>query len=243
VETSEEHVEAEASAEPVTRIIKRYANRKLYDTRDSRYVTLQEIAVFVRGTDDVRVIDNRTKEDLTNVTLAQIIYEEEKKGGESRSIPNLRDFIQQSKSRMREGRERLMESLQRGPVGKLVTRHEDSAHEDDVDGAHADDVDGGVSNETATDAAHDASARGAAEKSAATTPREHRSAIPRFADEGLRTLLQSALTHVQQLQAEVGRLGGRIEELEQRLGRRAKDSKSDKKADSERPDAVDSQDG
>jgi len=60
------------------RVIKRYANRKLYDTRESCYVTLPQIAEFVRAGEDVQIIDNRTKENLTSVTLAQIIYESEK---------------------------------------------------------------------------------------------------------------------------------------------------------------------
>ena len=60
------------------RTIKRYANRKLYDTRDSRYVTLELIAAMVRAGDDIRVIDNTTQADLTTATLAQIIFEEEK---------------------------------------------------------------------------------------------------------------------------------------------------------------------
>jgi hypothetical protein len=51
------------SANP--RVIKRYANRKLYDTRSSRYVTLPQIAELVRGGEDVQIIDNRTKENLT----------------------------------------------------------------------------------------------------------------------------------------------------------------------------------
>ncbi|MDF1563700.1 MAG: polyhydroxyalkanoate synthesis regulator DNA-binding domain-containing protein [Deltaproteobacteria bacterium] len=61
------------------KIIKRYTNRKLYDTVESRYVTLEEIAEMIRAGGDVRIIDNRTKEDLTSVTLAQIIFEQEKK--------------------------------------------------------------------------------------------------------------------------------------------------------------------
>jgi len=61
------------------RTIKRYANRKLYDTRDSRYVTLDHIAAMVREGDDVKVVDNTTRADLTTATLAQIIFEEEKK--------------------------------------------------------------------------------------------------------------------------------------------------------------------
>jgi len=61
------------------RIIKRYANRKLYDTQHSRYVTLEQISEMIRAGDDVKIIDNKSKEDLTSVTLAQIIFEEEKK--------------------------------------------------------------------------------------------------------------------------------------------------------------------
>ncbi len=65
------------SKEP--KIIKRYTNRKLYDTVESRYVTLDEIAAMIKEGTEVRIVDNRTKEDLTSVTLAQIIFEEEKK--------------------------------------------------------------------------------------------------------------------------------------------------------------------
>ena len=61
------------------RIIKRYANRKLYDTEHSRYVTLEQISEMIRNGDDVKIVDNKSKEDLTSVTLAQIIFEEEKK--------------------------------------------------------------------------------------------------------------------------------------------------------------------
>jgi polyhydroxyalkanoate synthesis repressor PhaR len=61
------------------KVIKRYANRKLYDTERSCYVTLEEIAQMIKDGEDVRVVDNKTKDDLTAVTLAQIIVEEEKK--------------------------------------------------------------------------------------------------------------------------------------------------------------------
>src|SRR5947207_9670849 len=61
------------------KVIKRATNRKRYDTVESRYVTLDEIAHMIKGGAEVKIIDNRTKEDLTSVTLAQIIFEEEKK--------------------------------------------------------------------------------------------------------------------------------------------------------------------
>jgi polyhydroxyalkanoate synthesis repressor PhaR len=68
---------SEARKEP--KVIKRYTNRKLYDTVESRYVTLDEIAQMIKAGAEVKIIDNRSKEDLTSVTLAQIIFEEEKK--------------------------------------------------------------------------------------------------------------------------------------------------------------------
>jgi polyhydroxyalkanoate synthesis repressor PhaR len=80
----------ETAREP--KVIKRYTNRKLYDTVESRYVTLEEIAEMVKGGADVRIVDNRTKEDLTSVTLAQIIFEEEKKTSKM-SLRTLKDLI------------------------------------------------------------------------------------------------------------------------------------------------------
>ena len=62
-----------------TKIIKRYQNRKLYDTQDSCYVTLEDIRDMIKEGQDIQIIDNATKEDLTSVTFAQIIFEEEKK--------------------------------------------------------------------------------------------------------------------------------------------------------------------
>ncbi len=74
------------------KVIKRYTNRKLYDTVESRYVTLEEIAEMIKAGAEVKILDNRTKEDLTSVTLAQIIFEEEKKTSKM-SLRMLRDLI------------------------------------------------------------------------------------------------------------------------------------------------------
>ena len=76
-QTSAESAAAGEGREP--KVIKRYTNRKLYDTVESRYVTLEEIAEMIKAGAEVKILDNRTKEDLTSVTLAQIIFEEEKK--------------------------------------------------------------------------------------------------------------------------------------------------------------------
>lgn len=69
----------DASTGPEPKIIKRYTNRKLYDTVESRYVTLDEIAGMIKAGAEVKIVDNKSKEDLTSVTLAQIVFEEEKK--------------------------------------------------------------------------------------------------------------------------------------------------------------------
>lgn len=79
-------------AEP--RIIKRYANRKLYDTQHSRYVTLEQIAAMIRNGEDVSIVDNNSKEDLTSITLAQIIFEEEKRQKSFLSLAAMRHIIQ-----------------------------------------------------------------------------------------------------------------------------------------------------
>ena len=60
-------------------IIKRYPNRKLYDTEKKQYVTLDRIAILIQEGRDVKVVDHSTGEDLTTVTLSQIIFEQEKK--------------------------------------------------------------------------------------------------------------------------------------------------------------------
>lgn len=63
----------------VVKVIKRYSNRKLYDTTHSKYVTLDEISEMVKDGEDLQIIDNKTGADLTSVTLTQIIYEDQKK--------------------------------------------------------------------------------------------------------------------------------------------------------------------
>jgi len=60
-------------------VIKRYPNRKLYDTNAKQYITLEGIADLIRLGQDIQVIDNASGEDLTTVTLTQIIFELEKK--------------------------------------------------------------------------------------------------------------------------------------------------------------------
>ncbi|RIK42929.1 MAG: hypothetical protein DCC55_07200 [Chloroflexi bacterium] len=62
-------------------LIKRYPNRKLYDTTAKRYVTLEQVTDLIRQGEDVHVVDYESGEDLTNMILSQIILEQEKKRG------------------------------------------------------------------------------------------------------------------------------------------------------------------
>ena len=77
-----------------TKIIKRYQNRKLYDTQQSCYVTLDDIAKMIRAAEEVMVIDNKTKSDITAATLTQIIFEAEKKAAQFAPLFTLREIIQ-----------------------------------------------------------------------------------------------------------------------------------------------------
>jgi len=65
---------------PQRHLIKKYANRKLYDTRTSRYITLEGIAQLVREGNEIEVVDRDNGKDLTQVTLSQIVLSEEKRG-------------------------------------------------------------------------------------------------------------------------------------------------------------------
>ncbi|PWE16338.1 polyhydroxyalkanoate synthesis repressor PhaR [Marinicauda salina] len=74
-------------------VIKKYANRRLYDTSASRYVTLDHLRELVKANRDFQVIDAKTGEDLTRSVLAQIIFEEESKGANLLPVEFLRQLI------------------------------------------------------------------------------------------------------------------------------------------------------
>ncbi len=91
----------------MVRLIKRYGNRKLYDTHASSYITLDGITTLVRQGEDVRVVDNDSGEDLTSLVFAQIILEEEKRKSGLLSLPALRWIIREGEARLSELRERV----------------------------------------------------------------------------------------------------------------------------------------
>ena len=59
-------------------LVKRYANRKLYNTQTSRYITLKGIAELIEAGEEVTVIDNETGEDITSIALSQILVDSER---------------------------------------------------------------------------------------------------------------------------------------------------------------------
>ncbi len=84
------------------RVIKRYHNRKLYDTSSSTYVTLEDIAFLIKRGEEIHIFDNATQKDITGQTLAQIIFEEEKNKSSFVPLDTLRGLIQQGGAALKE---------------------------------------------------------------------------------------------------------------------------------------------
>jgi polyhydroxyalkanoate synthesis repressor PhaR len=82
--------------EPVKIIIKKYGNRRLYDTSRSRYINLEEIAALVRNGTELQVVDVKTGDDLTRVTLTQIITENAKDQPTGLPLELLRQLVMAS---------------------------------------------------------------------------------------------------------------------------------------------------
>jgi polyhydroxyalkanoate synthesis repressor PhaR len=83
--------EAQGQGEPIA--IKKYANRRLYHTGTSEYVTLEDLATMVRAGQDFVVSDAKTGEDITRSVLAQIIFEQENKGQNLLPVTFMRQLI------------------------------------------------------------------------------------------------------------------------------------------------------
>lgn len=78
----------------MTVIVKRYPNRKLYNTDTKKYITLDGIATLIRAGNEVQILDHNSGEDLTTLTLSQIIFEQEKKQNGFLSKSVLTNLIQ-----------------------------------------------------------------------------------------------------------------------------------------------------
>jgi polyhydroxyalkanoate synthesis repressor PhaR len=207
---------AQAAAEKPRRVIKRYSNRKLYDTKDSRYVTLLQIAEMVRTGEEVQIIDNNTKEDLTEVTLAQIIYEEQKQKASSRNVP-----LQTLKELIHQRTEKVLSDLREGPIGRLIPgsgKSEPPRAEGETAAVQAD----GVARVAENGAAPDSAGKQSLVDQAKGTWEEWQHKI----DERVKAVVPNILPW-QQLQHEVKRLNARIEELEEKLKSMSSDRSKD----------------
>ena len=192
------------ASEKPRRVIKRYSNRKLYDTKDSRYVTLLQIAEMVRTSEEVQIIDNNTKEDLTEVTLAQIIYEEQKQKASSRNVP-----LQTLKELIHQRTEKVLSDLREGPIGRLIPGGKSEPPKAVTEGA-------GTDLSPATDNGG-ATADGAAAKSSLVNQaKETFEDWQHKIDERVKAVVPNLLPW-QQLQHEIKRLSSRVEELEEKL--------------------------
>lgn len=201
-QTASPDASAQASAEKPRRVIKRYSNRKLYDTKDSRYVTLLQIAEMVRTSEEVQIIDNNTKEDLTEVTLAQIIYEEQKQKASSRNVP-----LQTLKELIHQRTEKVLSDLREGPIGRLIPG---AAKSDPAKPGET------TAESVEPSAQNGAGAAGSDKPSLVDQAKETFEDWQHKIDDRVKAVLPSILPW-QQLQHEIKRLNARIEELEAKL--------------------------
>lgn len=197
---SKEHAVAEGQGP--RRVIKRYSNRKLYDTRDSKYVTLQQIGEMVRAGEEVQIIDNKTKEDKTEVTLALILSEDLKSQPRSVPLAALRDLIQE-----RGGR--LLNQLKEGTLGRFIPG---SAPQGPVPAAEAKPA------EKPPEPVVETEELKVDDKKA----EEKKGRLSELMETSLSSLVPTAKSFAE-LRDEVQRLSQRVEALEQALGARSKD--------------------
>ncbi len=108
----------------MNRLIKRYENRKLYDTEERRYISLEEIASLIRKGVDVQVVDNSSGEDITTQTLTQVILEEGKRGRNPLTKDLLHDLIRVGSNLIDGGLEQVRHgigALMPGAINKLFS--------------------------------------------------------------------------------------------------------------------------
>jgi polyhydroxyalkanoate synthesis repressor PhaR len=176
------------------RVIKRYSNRKLYDTKDSRYVTLLQIAEMIRANEVVQIIDNATKEDKTNLTFALIISEELKARPHGIPLATLKALIRQRS-------EKILGHLRDSPIRRLILK--DQAEEE---------TQGSVEAAPGLEEEEDLSGSETQQKGLRATFEQWQQAI----DERLRAVLLDFST-IRELQAELKRLSDRLTAIEKRL--------------------------
>lgn len=95
------------------RLIKRYESRKLYDTEESRYVSLDEISTWIRQGQEVKVVDNATGSDVTSQTLTQIILDEGRRGTSFLPSELLHDLVRMGERAVSSGFEQVSHGVDR----------------------------------------------------------------------------------------------------------------------------------
>jgi polyhydroxyalkanoate synthesis repressor PhaR len=95
------------------RLIKRYESRKLYDTEESRYVSLEEISTWIRDGQEVRVVDNATSADVTSQTLTQIILDEGRRGTSFLPSELLHELVRLGEKAVHSGVEQVQHGVDR----------------------------------------------------------------------------------------------------------------------------------
>lgn len=95
------------------RLIKRYESRKLYDTEESRYVSLEEISTWIREGQEVRVVDNATSADVTSQTLTQIILDEGRRGTSFLPSELLHELVRLGEKAVHSGVEQVQHGVDR----------------------------------------------------------------------------------------------------------------------------------
>jgi polyhydroxyalkanoate synthesis repressor PhaR len=123
----------------MVRLIKRYGggSRKLYDTEESRYVSLEELAAWVRRGQQVQVVDSATLEDVTAPVLAQVIVEDQKRGVSLLSSDFLHEVVRRggralgsSVTQVRQGMDRIVRaSVDRIPPVREARKEMDALRE------------------------------------------------------------------------------------------------------------------
>lgn len=192
------------------RSIKRYGNRKLYDTSRSRYITLNEIARLVRSGNDVKVTDNENGDDLTAVTFAQIILEEEKRRSSLISLDLLRELVQHGEDTLAQLRTQVEKGVEAiGTIGEKAGRR----MQEMVAGAVAPEPEEGA---PAVEA-DPGSGKGFFDELLAA-PQRRIEALQRAIDERIKASVGRITSHPV-VQHEVQRIERSIKKLEERLAR------------------------
>lgn len=95
------------------RLIKRYESRKLYDTEESRYVSLEELAEWIRVGQEVKVVDNASGSDVTGQTLTQIILDEGRRGTTALPAELLHELVRFGREAVSTGVEQVQSGVDR----------------------------------------------------------------------------------------------------------------------------------